>query len=98
MLELGEDSIRYHQDLADTLSFEKNSFLFTVGPMMRHLHEKIKAHITSRWSEKEEEMIKYILNFIENGDMIFVKGSKGSRVRMIAQKLYHFSRAQEFIS
>ena len=87
MLELGESEDQYHADLAPICEKYNVNLVRTVGPLMAHLHLALPASISSKHFADPKKLIMSLSNIILSGDIILVKGSKGSRVSQIIDYL-----------
>lgn len=89
MLELGTDSKKYHFELLPTLDgIEKIIFC---GKEMEILYGKVKKNPNScMWIETVKDLknsIPEIIATFNDGDSVFVKGSKGSKVSLIVDSI-----------
>ena len=50
---------------------------------MQHLFDVLPKTLQGRFEPKAEALIPYILPHLQDGDIVFVKGSKGSKVSRI---------------
>ncbi len=76
MLELGENEIKYHEDLAkvlDKINYEK---VYLYGPLMKHLKAKNCVYVVDKKQIKDE--LDKLSNII-----VFLKGSRGMRLEEI---------------
>ncbi|MCB1356436.1 MAG: UDP-N-acetylmuramoyl-tripeptide--D-alanyl-D-alanine ligase [Maritimibacter sp.] len=92
MLELGSDETRLHEELAGLDHFDAIDVVHCVGPRMRALWEKLPAERQGAWTETAEQMADRLRHLIDAGDVVLVKGSKGSRVSLVVdavRKLGH---------
>jgi UDP-N-acetylmuramoyl-tripeptide--D-alanyl-D-alanine ligase len=92
MLELGDDEIRLHEGLAELEHFTAADVVHCVGPRMRALWEMLPAERQGAWTETAEKMADRLRHVIDAGDVVLVKGSKGSRVSLVVdavRKLGH---------
>ena len=92
MLELGEDEIALHEGLAGLEHFDAAEVVHCVGPRMRALWEKLPAERQGAWTDTAEKMAERLRHVVDAGDVVLVKGSKGSRVSLVVdavRKLGH---------
>lgn len=83
MLELGEHAPQLHGALAPALDEADTALVFTAGPLMAHLHDRLprarrgarRDHVDSLWPDLERALLP--------GDTVLVKGSLGSRMKVI---------------
>ena len=91
MLELGKTQKSYHQEAGKHVKQYRWDVLLTVGPLSRHMAEGAMeagmedSHIAS--FENADEAAKQVLSFIEPGDLVLVKGSRGMRTDKIVDSL-----------
>lgn len=83
MLELGEDEIAMHAGLIELPHFAAADVVHCVGPLMRHLWEKIPPEHQGEWCESAEDMAAMAHRLVDAGDVLLVKGSKGSKVSRV---------------
>lgn len=92
MLELGPQEGALHAGISATPSVENLDVIHCVGPRMRHLHDALAFDVKGQWFENAEDMASVITEYVGAGDVVMVKGSKGSLVSRIVdalQKLGH---------
>ncbi|HAG52974.1 MAG TPA: hypothetical protein DCL21_04215 [Alphaproteobacteria bacterium] len=79
MLELGEDEVLLHMQLANFC--KEIETIYTVGKLMSNLHTQLEnMQINTKHFESHEDMLEFLASqTFENCD-ILVKGSKGSKV------------------
>jgi len=75
MLELGADAPAYHADLVNYISGIDG--VFCVGPLMRHLHDRLPADARLGCHEDPTTLdLQAIAAMLRSGDAVVVKGSK----------------------
>ncbi|MCB1337087.1 MAG: UDP-N-acetylmuramoyl-tripeptide--D-alanyl-D-alanine ligase [Maritimibacter sp.] len=92
MLELGPDEAALHAGLADLEHFAAAEVVHCVGPRMRALWDRLGAERQGDWTETAGQMAERIRHHIDAGDVLLVKGSKGSKVSLVVdavRKLGH---------
>ena len=92
MLELGGDEIAMHRAVAALPLIDALSQVHCVGPRMLHLWEALPRARRGTWAESAEEMVAELPDLVDAGDVVLVKGSKGSRVSLVAEALRHSGR------
>lgn len=95
MLELGDKSADYHKDLALPLQAADIDFVYTCGSMMRHLHENLPQDKAAAHKETSEELAEIIPEAITPGDVVMVKGSLGSRMKVVVEALRSYPEKRE---
>jgi UDP-N-acetylmuramoyl-tripeptide--D-alanyl-D-alanine ligase len=86
MLELGAHAEAEHRSLADAVAATVD-LLFTCGPAMRLLWEAIPAAQRGRHATDAAALAPLVAESLLPGDAILVKGSFGSRMRLVVQSL-----------
>lgn len=87
MLELGADEAALHAALAREPAMEAVAVVHCVGPRMRALHEALPEARRGRWAETPEALLPELGRLIDAGDIVLVKGSKGSRVSLLVDAI-----------
>lgn len=80
MLELGEDEFALHRAIADYPQMQGVALVHACGPRMRHLIDALAEEKRGIWSEDAADLCARARELVRDGDVVFVKGSKGSRV------------------
>jgi UDP-N-acetylmuramoyl-tripeptide--D-alanyl-D-alanine ligase len=86
MLELGETGPAEHAGLAAEVASAAD-LLFTCGPLMRGLHESTAPRIRGAHAETSAALAPMVAAALRPGDAVLVKGSLGSRMKLIVQAL-----------
>jgi UDP-N-acetylmuramoyl-tripeptide--D-alanyl-D-alanine ligase len=87
MLELGEDSRRYHKDLAPAVDAAGADLVFAAGPLMKSLWDALPPTRRGGYAETAAELSPLVVQAIEPGDVVMVKGSLGSKAQAVAAAL-----------
>ena len=87
MLELGEDEFALHRAIADYPQMQGVALVHACGPRMRHLMDALPADRRGLWSEKAADLCARAGELVRDGDVVFVKGSKGSRVASVVDAI-----------
>lgn len=83
MLELGDESKKYHEDLAEIIEKCDFDFVYLYGQNMRHLFVKLKHPKKFHFNDKDE-ISKKILELGENMKIaVLLKGSRGMKLEEI---------------
>lgn len=82
MRELGQHSAALHTGLAADL-VHLNIMLHAAGPEMRRLYDEIVPALRGIWREDADSLATAILPLLDEGDVLLVKGSRGSRMDKI---------------
>jgi UDP-N-acetylmuramoyl-tripeptide--D-alanyl-D-alanine ligase len=83
MLELGPDEARLHAEVADHPALSGIATVHCVGPRMRHLWEALGDDKRGLRADTAEELSHKLKDVARPGDVVLVKGSKGSKVSLI---------------
>ncbi len=99
MLELGKNAERFHKELEPLIIKADPDIIFLVGKHMRSLADIFRAKksdILVKHDEKIENIEDEIINKLDFGDMIMVKGSLGTRLgRTVSRIKAEFASLQE---
>jgi len=87
MLELGEMSAGLHAALAEPIAEAKVDLVFCAGPLMRSLWESLPPTRRGGYADSAAELEPRLAEAIRPGDVVLVKGSKGSKAAALAKAL-----------
>jgi UDP-N-acetylmuramoyl-tripeptide--D-alanyl-D-alanine ligase len=91
MLELGEDSVKYHVSAGKQVVESGFDLLVTVGPLSKHMSEGAKEmgmpNDSIRSFADSQEAVKKLGGLLKKGDLILVKGSRGIKMETIIEQL-----------
>ena len=87
MLELGPEAEAMHAEIADLSAIEQVDVVHTSGPLMAHLHAALPGAKRGLQTENAQDMCRQIAAQLRPGDVVLVKGSKGSRVPTVVDAL-----------
>ena len=93
MLELGHDELRLHAEVIRHPGIEKVTLIHCVGPLMRALWEVLPDHQRGLWTATAPELAARARGLIDAGDILLVKGSKGSKVSLVVDALRKLGQA-----
>ena len=93
MLELGERGNALHRTLAGPLSACGADQVFTCGPQMRHLHDMLPKSLAAGHAKDSQALAQLASGSIAPGDVVLVKGSLGSKMRLIVDALLNLEGA-----
>ncbi|HEY1936030.1 MAG TPA: UDP-N-acetylmuramoyl-tripeptide--D-alanyl-D-alanine ligase [Acetobacteraceae bacterium] len=86
MLELGDAGAQEHAALAKDVASSAD-LLFACGPLMRHLFDALPAARTAVHRPDAASLAPIVAKAIEPGDVVLVKGSLGSRMKLVVNAL-----------
>ncbi len=87
MLELGAHGAAMHAGLSGAVATNKIDLVCTAGPLMASLHDALPAARRGPHSDSSAELVGAVLELVRPGDVITVKGSLGSRMRVVVDAL-----------
>lgn len=87
MLELGPTEAALHAALASHPGLEAIATIHCVGPRMRALWHALPRRQRGEWLATAAELVPRARALVDAGDIILVKGSKGSKVSLVVDAL-----------
>ena len=87
MLELGPTEAALHAAIARHPGLQAVATIHCVGPRMKALHAALPRGQRGEWVETATELATRIRSLIDAGDILLVKGSKGSKVSVLVDAL-----------
>jgi UDP-N-acetylmuramoyl-tripeptide--D-alanyl-D-alanine ligase len=87
MLELGADAVSLHAGLAGAIEDARADLVFLNGAQMAALWEKIPASRRGAYGAKSADIADALINALQDGDAVLVKGSFGSKMAVIVEAL-----------
>lgn len=87
MLELGPDEAEMHRALADLPAMASLDVIHCVGDRMQALYDALPEAKRGRFSRSAGKLAERAARLVDAGDVILVKGSKGSRVSLVVDAL-----------
>ena len=86
MLELGEHGPAEHAGLAPDVAASAD-LLYACGTLMRHLYESVPTRQRGALTGDSASLAPIVADAVQPGDAVLVKGSLGSRMRVIVAGL-----------
>ena len=86
MLELGDHARAEHEGLADAV-LAAADLVHCCGPMMRHLFDALPESRRGAWAPDAAGLCDTAAQSVRPGDAVLVKGSLGSRMRLVVAAL-----------
>ena len=93
MLELGSTEAALHAAIVRQPGLEAVATIHCVGPRMRALWDILPRRQRGDWYETAAELVPRVRALIDAGDIILVKGSKGSKVNLVVDALRKLGQA-----
>ena len=87
MLELGTDEVSMHRDMAQNAHLQTLDLIHCAGPLMRHLWEALPEAQQGTWAQTAAELVPITARLVDAGDVVLVKGSKGSKVSLVVDAI-----------
>lgn len=96
MRELGEQSEALHKGLLPFLEKARVDLFFACGSYMKLVLDELSPPQQGGYSENAEDLWQPLLDCLKNGDIVFVKGSKSTKVALLVHRL--LSLHQDIVS
>ena len=87
MLELGPSEHEMHRAIAHDKFLQSLDIVHCVGQRMQHLHHALPEGQRGEWTVDAVEMTAQIGRLLDAGDVVLVKGSKGSKVSLVVDAI-----------
>ncbi len=87
MLELGFSEVKEHLNISKFARLDKIDKIFCVGLRMKKLYDVLPQSKQGVWTETALEMQNALLNKLQDGDIVMVKGSFSMGMAAIVNKL-----------
>lgn len=86
MLELGEISVKAHEDVGILAGAHRLSYVITLGEMAEHIAKKAKENGISAFSAKSHEAAaEKLKEILRDGDTVLFKGSRGMKMEKVIE-------------
>ena len=93
MLELGPTEAALHAAIAQHPGLQVVTIIHCVGPRMKALWQALPRAQRGEWVETAPELALRARHLVDAGDVILVKGSKGSKVSLVVDGLRKLGQA-----
>ena len=87
MLELGPSGVELHRAIAETVESAGIDLVYCSGPLMHALWEALPSRVRGGYADTAAQLEASVLDAIQAGDAIMVKGSLGSKMGPIVGAL-----------
>ncbi|MGC8203836.1 UDP-N-acetylmuramoyl-tripeptide--D-alanyl-D-alanine ligase [Aliiroseovarius sp. PTFE2010] len=87
MLELGPQEHELHAAIAQVPAMASVDRVYCVGPLMKTLHDALPPDKRAGWFEDAPSLAAKAHSIVDAGDVVLVKGSKGSKVSLVVDAL-----------
>ena len=94
MLELGATEAALHLAIADHPGLSTIGTIHCIGPRMHALWKALPRAQRGEWAETAADIAPRARNLIDAGDVVLIKGSKGSKVSLIVDVLRKLRQGQ----
>lgn len=91
MKELGEEEICIHAEIGEFINDNiKLDALITLGDLAKEINSKIEAGIIKKSFENINDLERFILRFLREGDVCLLKGSNSMKLFELVEKLKNY--------
>jgi len=94
MLELGPKAAEFHAALAEDLVAAEVDAVYAAGPLMKSLWDALPATRQGGYAVDADALAPQVVKAVRPGDVVMIKGSNGSRARVVAAALAALGTAQ----
>jgi UDP-N-acetylmuramoyl-tripeptide--D-alanyl-D-alanine ligase len=88
MLELGPSGPQLHAALVESLRVNAIDLVFCCGPLMRSLWEALPPNLRGGYAESSATLEGEVTPSIRAGDALMIKGSLGSKMKVVVEALH----------
>jgi UDP-N-acetylmuramoyl-tripeptide--D-alanyl-D-alanine ligase len=87
MLELGPEAARFHAEGAQMVAEAGVDLVFCAGPLMKFLWDALPPTRRGGYAETAAALAPRVVQAVQPGDVVMVKGSNGSKASAVAEAL-----------
>ena len=99
MYELGKDAARIHAELAMPLVAAGVQLVYTSGPLMKNLYEKLPQDRRGAHEDDTSKLAEIVPEVLVPGDVVMIKGSRGGgakpRMQVVVEALRAMPKAKK---
>jgi UDP-N-acetylmuramoyl-tripeptide--D-alanyl-D-alanine ligase len=95
MLELGPTEVADHAALASLPWIDDIHVVHCIGPLMQALHAALPTEKRGHWFETAAAALPEIRHLVDAGDVVLIKGSKGSKVSQLVDGIRKLGHPQQ---
>ena len=92
MLELGPDEAQLHASLAPAIAAAGIDGVYLAGPLMQHLWDVLPSSVRAGYAPAAADLVASVIEGLQDGDVIMIKGSNGSKAGLIAKALLQLNQ------
>ncbi|MGL9758478.1 MAG: UDP-N-acetylmuramoyl-tripeptide--D-alanyl-D-alanine ligase [Wolbachia sp.] len=86
MLELGDESVKFHTDLVKVITENNIDKVYTVGEFMLELDKLLPDNIKGVHFNDSNQLKSNLADIIQDNDVVLVKGSRGMKMDLIVRE------------
>ncbi len=90
MKELGPSEVDYNKGIASLSSMAKVDCVYTVGPLMRNLHDSLPEEKRGRHFENSLQVLPELRSILKRGDCLLLKASLSVGISVISDAISDF--------
>jgi len=87
MRELGDQANEIHRSLLNDLLENHVDMVYASGPHMKHLFEALPRNMQAGYATSSDGLVTVVLSAVRRGDVVLIKGSLGSKMKVILDAL-----------
>lgn len=91
MRELGPTSAEIHANLANGISVNQIDVVYAAGSNMQYLSDALPKDIETHHAARSADLVEPVLQAVRAGDIILIKGSLGSKMKVVLKALLALS-------
>ena len=92
MLELGPDEAQLHAELLPAIEAAGVDRVYLAGPLMKSLWDEVPPALRGAYAPVAAELAPAVIESLQDGDVVMIKGSNGSKAGLIAKALLQLNQ------